>query len=512
MSGARRRTARGAAVATAVLLGGMIPGAQASSGLQEVDLELAYTCDLPEGGPPKGDLPEGGPPEGGLPVKVGVTAKLPASARPGQAIQPEDVVLEATLPEGAIPASTGSPVASVSAETRLGIDVSQEGRRARAEWVGTTSGSVPVPAEGGLPLTTTGTVPYVKPGASGDLAFDAGALSVELALKTADGMPAEPPGLSLGCTLDPDQETGLAKLEIGDGDGDGEGASAPPASPSSGKRPARDGSVPEVGTRAERTDRPDAPPCVGDVGNDLNLNAYVTGYANVTKLKGASRIPLACTQIEQGPTRVDLSEPGFTHIYQDSTALLDYEGKPQLPPVSSTFLTFGFMPTTATLEMTQIPAGVDADGTPDYNVSSHLVVDWTDFSNTGTTTINLELMLRLRDVEVNGVPLDVGDNCRTSKPFPLTLVGRMTAKDGVTTGYTLVTGGVLEGSVTLPSFSGCGAGEDLDSLFTASLSGVPGYVKQVQGAPCAAAQHVPGTENSVCTDAYEPIDVPVAIR
>ncbi|WP_432105609.1 DUF6801 domain-containing protein [Streptomyces sp. bgisy091] len=502
MSGARRRTARGAAVATAVLLGGLIPGAQASSGLREVDLELAYTCDLPESAPA----------EAGVPVKVGITARLPESARPGQAIQPEDVTLEAELPEGTIPEPAGSPAASVSVETRLGIDVSQEGRRAQAEWVGTTAESVPVPAEGGLPITTTGTVPYVKPAASGDLAFDAGALSVELTLKTADGMPAEPPGLSLACTLDPDQETELAKLEIGEGGGEGASETSPPASSSSGRPPTGAESEPEVGARAEQPTRPDAPPCVGDVNNDLNLNAYVTGYANVTKLKGASRIPLACTQIEQGPTRVDLSEPGFTHIYQDSTALLDYAGKPQLPPVSSTFLTFGFMPTTATLEMTQIPAGVNADGTPDYNVSSHLVVDWSDFSNTGTTTISLDLTLRLRDVEVNGVPLDVGDNCRTSKPFPLTLVGRMTSKDGVQTGYTLVTGGVLEGSVTLPSFSGCGADEDLDSVFTASLSGVPGYVKQVQGAPCAAAQHVPGTENAVCTDGYEPIDVPVAIR
>ncbi|MFF2731093.1 DUF6801 domain-containing protein [Streptomyces sp. NPDC058008] len=499
MTGARRRTVRGAAVATAVLLGGMVPGAQAAAGVQEIDLELAYTCELPQGEQP---------------VKVGISAKLPESAQPGQVIQPEDVVLEATLPEGAILLPDGSTAARVSAELRLGVDVSQQGRHARAEWIGTTAEAVPVPAEGGLSLTTSGSVPYVKPEGSGDLLFDADALSVELALETAQGTPAEPPAISLDCSADPDQPTQLAKTEVGDGEGAGDGASAsaPPASGPAEKETADDEAVPEVGARAKNPAAPDAPPCVGDVEDDLNLNAYVTGYANVAKLDGATKFPLACTQVSQGPTRVDLSEPGFTHIYQDSTAVLDYRGKPQLPPTSGTFLTFGFMPTTATLEMTQIPPGTDAEGTPDYNVKSHLVVDWSDFTNTGVTTIDLDLMLRLRDVEVNGVPLDVGDNCRTSKPFTLSLEGRMTAKDGVTTGYTLATGGVLTGSVTLPPFSGCGAGEDLDSIFTASLSGAPGYVKQVQGAPCAAQQHVPGSEGAVCTDEYEPVDVPVAVR
>ncbi|MEU0303978.1 DUF6801 domain-containing protein [Streptomyces sp. NPDC006175] len=486
-------------MATVVLLGGMVPGAQAAPGVQDIDTELAYTCDLPEG-------------KQSVKARVKVTAKVPESAQPGQAIQPEDVVLEATLPEGVIPVAAGSSAASVSAEIRLAVDVSQKDRHARAEWIGTTAEPVPIPAEGDLPLTTSGTVPYVKPGASGDLSLDAGALSVDLALYSAQGTPAEPSGTSLDCALNPDQGTELAELDISGEGEDGASAPAPSASASSGSDTPGVEATPEVGARAKQPAAPDAPACVGDVNNGLNLNAYVTGYANVAKLDGATKFPLACTQIEQGPTRVDLSEPGFTHIYQDSTALLDYEGKPQLPPATGTFLTFGFMPTTATLEMTQVPPGVDAEGTPDYNVRSHLVVDWSDMSNKGVTTIDLDLILRLRDVKVNGVPLDVGDNCRSSKPFTLSLEGRMTAKDGVTTGYTLATGGVLTGSVTLPPFSGCGAGEDLDDLFTASLSGVPGYVKQVQGAPCAAQQHVPGSEGAVCTDEYEPVGVPEAIR
>ncbi|MGP3634553.1 DUF6801 domain-containing protein [Streptomyces sp. 24-1644] len=496
MTGARRHTARGAALATAVLLGGMIPGAQAASGVQEIDVELAYTCDFPQGEQP---------------VKVGITATIPESALPGQAIQPEDVVLDVTLPEGALTGSADSAAATVSAEMRLAVDVAQKGQEARAEWIGTTADASPIPSEGELPLSTSGAVPYVRPGAPGDLSLTAARLTGVLTTRTADGAPTEPATTDLACVLDADQDPALATVDVA---GEPE-SSAPAPSPSADwpgedeEKPAAD--APEVGARAEEPRPADAPPCVGDPDDQLNMVAYVTGYANVAKLNGASRFPLACGQITQGPSRLDLTEPGFMHVYQDSTVDLDYQGKTQLPPSQGTFLTFGFMPTTATLEMTQIPTETRADGTRAPNIKSDLAINLADFSSRNVTAITLELMLRLRDVEVNGVPLDVGDNCRTSRPFTLTLngLGTFTPAEG-SKGYTLATGGELTGSVTLPPFSGCGVDEDLDNLFTASLSGVPGYVKQVQGAPCAAAQG--SGSGTPCTTGYEPVDVPKAAR
>ncbi|MEK8145765.1 hypothetical protein NKH18_44425 [Streptomyces sp. M10(2022)] len=44
-------------------------------------------------------------------------------------------------------------------------------------------------------------------------------------------------------------------------------------------------------------------------------------------------------------------------------------------------------------------------------------------------------MLRLYDVKVNGVPLEVGNNCRTEKSFSLVLRGDMLVKDSKQTGY-----------------------------------------------------------------------------
>ncbi|MEU1486475.1 DUF6801 domain-containing protein [Streptomyces sp. NPDC005752] len=487
MTGTRRRTARGAAVATAVLLGGMIPGAQAASGVQEIDAELVYACEFPTGKKP---------------VKVQVTAKIPESAQAGQAIQPEDVALDVTLPEGALAGPADSAAATAGAGTRLSVDVSQGGRQARAEWLGTTAVPSPVPGEGELTLSTSGSVPYVTPGTSGSLTFEAGALDVDLELEKADGTPAEPPGVSLSCALDGEQETVLAAVDVADEEGVPEPAPSE-AWPGEEDDSADAADVPEIGAETEESAGTDAPPCAGDPSDDFALVAYVTGYANAEKLKGATRFPAACTKIKQGPSELVPGEDGSLHVYQDSTADLEYNGKPQLPPTSGTFLTFGFVPTTAKLEMTQIPTGTAADGTRIPNIHSDLHI-FNGISE-NRTDIKLEFMLRLYDVEVNGVPLDVGDACRTSRSFTLSLVG-LGWYGREDPGYMLVTGGPLTGSVTIPPFSGCGVDEDLDDLFTASLSGVTNYVKQVQGAPCIP---VNGTN---CTAAYEPTDIPKATR
>ncbi|WP_031085432.1 DUF6801 domain-containing protein [Streptomyces sp. NRRL WC-3549] len=489
-TGARRRTARGAAVATAVLLGGMIPGAQAASGAQEIDAELAYTCALPEGEQP---------------VKVRVAAKVPESAQAGQAIQPEDVTVDLTLPEGALAGLTGSGAATVSAEARLSVDVAQGDQHARAEWAGAAADPVPVPAAGGLTLSTAGSVPYVKPGASGDLTFKASDLSAELTAKKADGTPAGPQSTLVTCTVDEDQETTLAT--VGTGEGVEPSTPAPSASDEwpDGEAGESRALAPEVGAEAEEPAPADAPPCVGDPMDSLEMVTYVTGYANVTKLNGANKFPLACARIHTYENEMVPAPPGL-HLYMKAAMVLEYEGKPQLPPTEGTFLTFGFMPTTAVLEMTQIPP--KADSREDANVNVHSIIDFTDPSNNTTvTTVDADFVLRLHDVKVNGTPLDVGDSCRTERPFKLTLVGKAGEAIDPQERYELTAGGQLTGSVTIPPFEGCGVDEDLDSLFTASLSGSPGFVKQMQGAPC-----IPSPPPEGCTPENQPADIPEAKR
>ncbi len=390
-------------------------------------------------------------------------------------------------------------------ETELNVAVAQGDRSAVATWAGTTENLVAVPESGELTFASTGDVPTVTAGASGDLTFTAAKLTARLTPPKPDTASVEPLAVQLTCTPAPDQDLTLAAVPVG---GEPDWPSPEPSGAREGKAPTADGArsagaTPEVGdpSKAPRQDG-EAPRCVGDAEDQFSLNAYVTGYANVAKLNSATLFPVACTQIHQGATSIKFQD-GHLHVFQESTAILDYQGKPKLPPATGTFLTFGFMPTTATMEMTQIPPAAGPDGQPLPNIHSDLTI-LSPGNSVGTTTIDMQLQLRLYDVKVNGVRLDVGPNCRTAKPFALPLRGEMLLKDGVQTGYTLVTGGALTGKVTIPPFSGCGVGEDLDDLFTASISGVPGDVKQIQAAPCAAAQGDP----NVCTEDGQPVRVP----
>ncbi|HEY9330785.1 MAG TPA: DUF6801 domain-containing protein [Streptomyces sp.] len=471
-------------------MAGMIPGAQASAGDREVQAELTYDCDFPSGSQQVG---------------VRVSATVPEKGTVDRPLQLTDVKTELTLTGDAAADLADAGAAGYEVETQLNVDVAQGDRSAVTTWVGTAENHVALPESGELTFSTTGDVPTVTAGASGDLTFTAAKLTARITPANADSASVVPAAVQLTCAPAPDQDRTLAAVPVG---GDRQWSSPEPSESQEGKASTAGGTrspgvTPEVGDapKAPRKDG-EAPRCVGDEEDQFSLNAYVTGYANVAKLKSATLFPVACTQIHQGATAIKFQD-GHLHVLQDSTALLDYQGKAQLPPASGTFLTFGFTPTTATMEMTQIPPEVGPDGKMLPNIHSDLTI-LSPGNSVGTTTIDMMLQLRLYDVEVNGVPLDVGPNCRTTRPFALPLQGKMVLKDGVQTGYTLVTGGALTGKVTLPPFSGCGVGEDLDALFTASISGVPGDVKQVQAAPCAAAQHDP----NVCTPEGQPVQVP----
>jgi hypothetical protein len=85
--------------------------------------------------------------------------------------------------------------------------------------------------------------------------------------------------------------------------------------------------------------------------------------------------------------------------------------------------------------------------------------------------------LTLSGVTVNGQPLDVGSHCRSATPVDIDLLG--------VPPYQPVTGGPLEGMVTIPPLTGCGTTEDLDPLLTATLSGSGDLVRIIQGTPCS---------------------------
>ena len=201
--------------------------------------------------------------------------------------------------------------------------------------------------------------------------------------------------------------------------------------------------------------------------------AFIKGFTNVSKLGGAALVGPGFGNIQNGKRSIFNGSAGG-YLQLDSTGQLYYKpcpgsapqckAIPGLPPVTATLLGFGFVPTTATLQITQV-------GTLNVVSVGH------------GTTLNFSKVeslasIRVEKVLVNGAPLNVGSDCRTVRPFPLVLTG--------VPPYSLTSGGVISGKVTVPPFTGCGVGENLDPIFNATVSGPGNLAQLTQGSLCGA--------------------------
>jgi hypothetical protein len=326
-------------------------------------------------------------------------------------------------------------------------------------------------------LTAAGTVPPATVRTPGDVSFTAGALSVLLTPRTATGAATNPPLIPLSCQLLPGQQATLATVPVG------AAASSPGPQPTA---PVHSGPI-SVGSG--RTAAAAAPFCPAYPKGGYNFNprfplppappgstvtfpppqqacSYIVGFSNASKLNEAALVGPGISGLSVNIRVVQNLKTKYFQL--DSAGELVYKpcatcrSQNALPPAHATFLSFGFMPTSATLQITQIGTlNVASVGTTSALKYSRI---WSDAA------------IRIYNVQVNGVPLNVGNNCRTAAPFRLVLTGKPP--------YTLQQGGVLTGTVTIPPFTGCGAGENLDSIFTATVSGPGNFVKLTQGNLC----------------------------
>lgn len=449
-----RTIARVAAAGVVLIAVSLISGAESSAGqssageapagAQAIDAALAYTCPFPAGA---------------RQVTVKVAGTFPSARAVGDRLWPRHVTMTPTLSRAALADLTGLDATSVTASARMTVTVAQKGTSSTSVWSSRTP-STPIPGSGDLPLPGPAMVSPVTAEATGSAAFIAGPLTFVLTPHKADGGATNPPSIPLNCRIGLGPGAILAHVPVAGPSGSAArspGAGAATALPRTARQPLDDD------------------PCL--LVEDLDPvpgEAYMAGYSNVKKLDGATRLG-----VENGETtghvllelayRVILNlcatDSSFDVL---SRGLLDYHGRHQLPPTQATFLTFGFMPTTATMELTE-PEGTDVE------VDSHSFFDGTDFHEESTVTS--PFWVRIHDVLVNGKPLEVGPHCQTVTPVAVTLTGKSPE-------YTVNTGGPLTGYATFPAFGGCGVGEDLDPLFTASISGPGNFMKLIQGVPC----------------------------
>jgi hypothetical protein len=202
--------------------------------------------------------------------------------------------------------------------------------------------------------------------------------------------------------------------------------------------------------------------------------AYAAGYTNAAKLKEAALVGPGLTDLKLGlTTAIKFAKP-YTFLQQNVAGQLEYHGKPELPPARATLLGFGFTPVSATLQISEVgslnAAFITCAPNPPGKCPKSVKIEALFFGNVN---------LRIHNVAVNGVPLNVGPHCQTVQPFPLELIG-------VPPTYNVATlNGILTGVVTIPEFKGCADGADnLDPLFDATVSGPGNFVKINQALIC----------------------------
>jgi hypothetical protein len=435
-------------------------------------------------------------------VPVTVAARFPATATVGQPIQPADARLTVQLPPAVVTGLAAARPGSVGGTAQLTLPVTQGKTKADATWAGLTWVAAPLPASGGLTLAASGPVPALRVSAAGRVAFTVAGLRLTLAPRppgsttsppatttTTPPATAPPPAttapatatttpatttpsattLQLSCRPAAGQQVVLAGIAAR--------AAAPNATASAAARHKfRCPQQPKGGYKLNPRFRPPRVPhgiVIHRPTPSLGC-AYVVGYADVRKLNGASKLGPAVVALTVA-LRVDYNFAKSDYFQEDSAGILDYRLCPAckvrhgLPPVKATFLTFGFMPTTAKMQLTEI-GNLDLFGigtTSALNVSESYA----------------EMSLHISDVRVNGSPLNVGASCRAARPFTVELVGHADSHPA----YSLQGGGPLTGNVRIPRFTGCGVTENLDSLFTAAISGSRNFTELTQGNLCTPA-------------------------
>lgn len=397
----RRPAVRLAAVGAAALLAGLLPGSGSAAEEREARVTAAYGCELPAGSQK---------------IEAGISGSFPDAAVAGKPIQPGDVQLTITLPAVLVEAMFREGTEAVQGKASLAVEVAQGEESAKADWSGLSAPETPLKAGESLELTHSGGVPWVQVGGAGDVTFTAGELGLSLSPSPGEA-DAEP--VELSCTPEGGGEllgtVGVSAVESESPEASPSQSSSPGAEDSDGDpgllvEPEAEVSVRDCPKEAPDTEPdPDRlPPLPPEAVRDpprepLSQCAIPTGFSTVRKLDG-SMIVNDARKGQLGLMHLAVRQSTYRWVIDgEEWRRDDSSGVVLLPDAESTFLTFGFQPTTAQVTFEAGPAT--------------LVTTSNQTKNTTTIEVGYSQHLRLHDVRVNGVPLDVGPNCRTSTPI-----------------------------------------------------------------------------------------------
>jgi hypothetical protein len=439
------------AAAVAVAAIGVTAGSAAAVGQQASSLTIGYSCAFPSAS---------------RPASARVSATFPVTATAGHPVRPTGTGITITLPHAAVTELARMHWASVAMTAGLATKITDDAKPATDLWRDFRSPAATVPASGALTLTASGTGAPVTFTTPGQATVAAAGLSLLLRGHAAGRRAADASSLQAVCVPGTGQHTLLATIAVT--------GSAPARA--TGRAAKLKHCVPFIATPKLNPRLPLPRPLPGATPHPFPEEACAnsTGFTDARRLHEAALIGPGLVDLVLGIPTYLKSIPPYEYIYQKAAGRFEYHGRPELPPAHATLLAFGFMPVSATIQISEIGpvnVGLISCGNGTKKLCPNPLLNRALFLGI--------VSLRIYDVSVNGVPLNLGPHCQTATPFELELTG-------VPPSYDIsAIHGVLTGTVTIPSFSGCTDGTDnLDPIFNATVSGPGNFAKVTQAKPC----------------------------
>jgi hypothetical protein len=165
------------------------------------------------------------------------------------------------------------------------------------------------------------------------------------------------------------------------------------------------------------------------------------------------------THLKAPNTSVTLGPGKLRSTVNLSTAALT--ASLSLPAAKVSFKESGLIPVSATTEFIQ-------DGATTGKLNA----------NTGAVTTTSKLTLKITSMTVAGLPVAVGRSCESATPAVVTLKSQP--------GFSVVSGGKLSGTYTVPNFAHCGLAGLLTPVINLSIAGPGNTITFTLGAGKAA--------------------------
>ncbi|QKW38625.1 hypothetical protein HUT06_35225 [Actinomadura sp. NAK00032] len=440
-------------------------------------------------------------------VRLRVDSNVPSTATVGQPVQLGTIKVDVTVPAelvkgvlatapGGAPAppvtgapSTDAPSPAIGGVAEMQVALRQPGGDGRGGWPAFALAATSARDGGNVHLTGSGVAPPVVPQAPGGLSWTTHGLDLSLVPEdVATGAGAA--GLALRCAAE--KETVLGTVRVGSETRSPTRSALTAPSTQAAAAPEENlcevlpapGEDPRYGINNDAAlheifDNPERPDGLRGVdGEGIPQCVKAVGFVNIKKAGNA--VPVAVENLIRAPTTDYKPASVFGPNYRELWGYFINRSY----PTPGTVLGFGFMPTRAVAETIQIGAS-GKDGPITGNLRIRALNNQRYAANVlKDSELRARSYVRIKagEVEVNGLPIDLGDKCMTS-PTLFTgdafLGNHRTGVASYDFGQTLIVQ-----DLKIPAFSGCGVTEDLSPLLTASVSGSGNYVNAEAGLWC----------------------------